>query len=630
MAEIAAINESSATLLAESRVAKAIPQGCLARGELKAVLIQPVLALMSEGIGAEEAAKRTLARAARGDLPKSWMVAATRKGYPTAVSLKRWALQYKRGGFAKLVDQNKGQKAATQPWHARARYFFELPTHPGNGDIASRLRQEGYCRDLNFRTFTQQIARLRERTPSNQADASPEKLGWHYHWQNKTKYARRDWKGVPVGYRYEVDGHTCDFYIEHPSNGGYFQPELTVWMDVRSRFVVGFWIGMDENAAELRYSLSSVIGQHDHVPCEIHLDHGAGRAETFTDAVSGYCAKLGIDPEFAGARNARSKIIEGEFHRFKDRFSRFMPTFLHDRTDDFFRGFADKWAKNLVPRITLWQLMDALRQYFDYRNAEVMKVQGESIVPAELFATLERNSALVASDAISRPREVRTVQRCTVDIIKRSFHSTQLNVVEGKKVLVEYDEHLSNVVWVYTLQGVFIAVAEVIRERPGIAPNVVAERLAKRQAGQMKRLEIRAADLIGKNVAPISSAAVIDTIEGFDGGAPAVSSPISEILAQGHSFTLPKPPVAPQHPVRAVASSTLRQLREEQAEAEVERETPAQRYARAKALLRREERQQLGPEDAKWLAIYSTSSEYHARRLLDEESGIDETNGEAQ
>lgn len=526
----------------------------------------------------------------------------------SADTAANWHRLLEAHGPSGLTEKYVGRIPRDEPWHPRARYFFELPTKPNNGAIANKLRQEGYGRHLKPSTFTKQVERLRERTPANQADASVKRNGWHHTWQNKTKHARRDWKGVPVGYRYEVDGHTCDFYIEHPSNGGYFQPELTLWMDVRSRKIVGFWLGENENSADLRYSLSSVIGQHGHVPDEIHLDHGAGKAETFTNDVSGYCAKLAIHPEFAKARNARSKIIEGEFGRFKARFSAFEPTFICERTDDFFRDFARKWKDNKVPRTTLWQAMDKLRAYFADRDAQPMQVQDQTVVPDELWATLRRNPPMIEKDAISRPREVRVVQSCTVTIIKRDFHSLALNVVEGRKVLVEYDEYRSDLVWVYTLSGVFIAVAEIIRERPGIEPNVVQARLARREAGQLKRLEVRRADLQGKNRQPISAASWIDALEGPTADAP--PSAIALHLAQGHSLTAPPAVIAA--PRREVPVD-LAPIRDAIDAAQTPRSTPEQRFAQAQRL---ERDGCTDDDDAAWLSHYQKSNEYHARGAL--------------
>lgn len=445
------------------------------------------------------------------------------------VTARRWLVGLKAQGPSALVDDYKGRRAVVEPWHPRARYYFQLPTKPGDADIASRLRQEGYGLELKLSTFAKQVSRLRKRMPASETEVGRQASGWHYHWQNRTPYTRRDWRHVPVGYRYEVDGHTCDFYIEHPHDGSYFQPELTLWMDVRSRMVVGFWVGETENSADLRHSLSSTILLHNHVPAEIFLDHGAGKAETFTDAVSGYCAKLGIHPEFARARNARSKIIEAEFRRFEDRFGRFQPCYINRRTDDFFREFAAKWKRGKVPRVTLWQFLEELQRYFDYRNRESMQVQGEWVVPAELFQTLDRNPALIEADAIDRPREERTVRRATVSIFKRDFCDTALNAVEGRKVLVEYDELSLDRVWVYRLDGSFVSTASVVREQPGVAPNVVAERLARKELGQLKRLEVKRADVLSKNRAPLIGSDELEAMS-FE------PSPTAAMLAQRHSL----------------------------------------------------------------------------------------------
>ena len=122
--------------------------------------------------------------------------------------------------------------------------------------------------------------------------------GWgqHYYRQNLTPYVVRDTSALPVGFIYEGDGHTCDVHIAHPQTGKATRPELTVWLDVRSHYCVGWWLSDAERASDTLFSLSHAIVSHDHVPIMIHVDPGSGYKNKLIqgEAVS-YCERLSIE-----------------------------------------------------------------------------------------------------------------------------------------------------------------------------------------------------------------------------------------------------------------------------------------------------------------------------------------------
>lgn len=557
----------------------------------------------------------------KADLRLALIVRAD-KGLPVGVSdqtLRRWREAYKQGGVAALAPNYRGRPREEQPWEARALGYIQMPSRLNSGEIAFNLRRDGY-----EGVTPEQVRRYRRTLPSNLDITSPKKLGKHFYRLNETPYVVRDWGGVPVGYLYEMDGHTCDFYIEDPADGGYFRPELTLLWDVRSQYIVDFWLGRFENSMDLRWLLSKAFLQWDHVPRELHVDPGAAKAHTMRDPTVGYCAKLDVDIHFALPGNARGKgLTEGGFHLFGGRFSKTMPTYLHNRTDDALRLFAAKWKRNEFPRINIRQLYGMIKERFiEPTRTEPRKgLDGKS--PAELWATLQKNPVLAPASVLCRPRDERVVQNGRLTLDKRRYQMPQPTRAqwEDKRVIVEYDEWDDTTVWAYDPAGRFLCECTLVHRQPGLPPSRVQQKMDDTLRGQLKRTALKDAANAARARLPLTLAGIADSIDQLGAAAaPAIQDAAETVLSSGTSFTTPALPAGTRKP-RPVAPPSLAHLRAEAAADAAERgaepDTADQRIARALAL---EARMAAGspvdPEDARWLARYSASSEYHSRKAM--------------
>lgn len=532
----------------------------------------------------------------------------------SVATLRRWRKALEAGGLAALAPHYQGRQRSEQPWDARALQYVQLPGRLNSGEIAANLRADGFG-DVS----PAQVRRWRKTLPSNLDETSKKKLGTHHYRLNETPYVIRDWGHVPVGYLYEMDGHTCDFYIEHPTTGSYFRPELTFLLDVRSQYIVDFWLGGFENSMDLRWLVSRAFVTQDHVCHELHIDPGAGRAHSMADPIVGFCAKLGVDLHFALPGNARGKgLNEGEYKHFEGRFGKVMPTYLHNRTDDEMRLFASKWKKGLVPRITVQQLYDlVLERYVTPRRNEPRKgLDNQS--PADLWATLPRNPVGAPLEVIVRPRIARTVQNGRVTLHKRRYELPQPARAqwEDRQVVVHYDEWTDSSVWIYDDAERFLCEAPLVHRRPGIPVSRVEEKLARTAEGQRKRLQLKIDEANARAHMPISTAAVLDALDAPT-GVPEPSTDAATVLLSGISFTAP--PGRALRKRRNVSPAALEHLRVEVEadDAAVETTTTHDRIRRALDLESRlAAGETLADDDARWLAIYTTSDEYHSRRSL--------------
>ncbi len=532
-------------------------------------------------------------------------------------TIRRWRDQFLAGEYAGLATKRTGKKRRVQRWDARALELFQLPSRMNAGEVASRLRVEGYTQvgqRGEVPITPAHVRAFRKTLPSNFDETSPRKLGLHHYHLNETPYVIREWGHVPVGYLYEMDGHTCDFYIEHPDKrGGYIRPELTFLIDVRSQYIVDFWICTFENAMDLRWLLSRAFAEQDHVCHELHIDPGAGRAKTMCDRVVGYGAKLGFDVHFALPGNARGKgLIEGEYKHFEGRFGKLMPTYLHNRTDDAMRLFKSKWDAGKFPKMSVKELCDRIfSEYVTPRRNEPRKGLGGKS-PAELWATLVKNPLIAPAVAVCRPRAKRTLRNGRIRLDNRRYElALEWRMqYEDRELIVEYDEWHDQQVWLYDLAGRFIATAPLIGKKPGIPESRVEEKLARTLDGQRKRLALKQAEFEARAGLTHSPVRMLDQFDAPTDAEPS-GSEMEAVLKAGHSFAKPKSlPHIPREPsADAMTRVTLLTAEPE------DTETAADRYAWAERMLAADT---LDPDDARRLAVYLESPEYRSQRLMAE------------
>jgi putative transposase len=94
-------------------------------------------------------------------------------------------------------------------------------------------------------------------------------------------------------------------------------------------------------------------------------------------------------------------------------------------------------------------------------------------------------------DAVTRPRQEATVQRQEVRLHNRHYYAEALALYDKQRVLVEYDLHIDQMVWVRDLKGRLIAGAELVKTIGVLPMSRLEEGRERRLKGQVKRLEAK-------------------------------------------------------------------------------------------------------------------------------------------
>jgi putative transposase len=552
----------------------------------------------------------------RGATQKKALAEAAKYCDKSVVTLGKYVRAYQRHGAMGLAPEDLGKKRKPYGWEGRSMYLFDQPQRPCYATVAYWLRIEGFASATNSR-----VRRYLKSLPANASDVSRKRLGAHYYAQNVKPHVVRDTHMLAIGECYEGDGHTCDVYVAHPSGKGHFRPELTIWIDVRSTRVVGWWLGERENGLDVLYALSSAIEQNEtHVPTMLHNDPGSGYVnKMFAAEGTGFCDRLAITQITTLPGNARGKgLVEGWFHWFEERCGKRFDTFCgHCRTDDALSHFRDRIKRGEMTLPTFPQYRDAVAAYIAQYNADGKDaLEGQSA--DQLWRDLEVNPMHLPLATLMRPQTTRHVRGWGIRFENRLYRAAELQQYERRNVTVEYDIHDDSRVWIRDAKGRLVCQALLVEKKPWAQASVLEDRRKRSLEGQRKRLQRKIEEVEAQARRPITAAALLDELDRETDSAGHEAPALTE-----HHAIEPEP--AQREPeAKPVSDAELARFRAEvEAEEAVETETSAERWARAKTL---EAAAELSEADRQWLEVYQDSSEYRAHSLLvdDEEDSADE------
>lgn len=470
------------------------PEAVRRTAELREQVVRPLVAMVESGASATSVVKLFAAQHAAGMIGGTIAHAMAALGAEalSQPTLKRWIAAYLKDGKAGLLPRHTGRVRQDYGWEARAAELYNQPSKPGYADVAFRLIGEGYADATESR-----VKRYLKSLPATFGPLSPARVGQHLHRLRRQRFQRRDVSELLVGEIYAGDGHTADCYVAHPNTGKPFRPELTVFIDIRSRYIAGWYLTESESAVSTLYALSSAMVQHNHVPAWLYIDRGAGyRAKLLNDESTGWYAKFDI--EVIGA-------IPGNPHG-KGWIERFFRT-VRDRHDKFFAGSQVYCGDDMAPEINRRlsaelaqgrRKLPSLAEYVasfsaflaQYHQTPMDVLNGAT--PASIWAGLQRVGVELDASAVLRPRQECTVRRQEVRLHNRFYFHEALALFDGRRVVVEYDIHNDREVWIRDADKGRPICTATLANTIGILPTSrIEEQRDKRLQGQLKRLEIK-------------------------------------------------------------------------------------------------------------------------------------------
>jgi putative transposase len=429
-----------------------------------------------------------------GSLPRvlqSNLERCTKRGkLPSRSSLFAWVADYSSTGGSELAlrDAHTGRRRTPQPWDLRALQMYHIPSKPGFADVADWLQLEG------FAATGAQVRRFIQSLPTTYGPHSAWRVGKRYFQLNKGAYKSRDRASLDVGEMYEGDGHTVDVYCQHES--GVPRPyriELTVWMDVRSEKIVGWFPSHAESSLTTLFSLSHAILGHDHVPTFVHIDNGAGfKARMLSDESVGFYEKMSITQHTAIVGNAKGKgDIERWFGFFRNKHDkRFAVDYCgHDQAEETNRRISAEMKSGKRQLVPLADYLASVQAFIDWYNNRPQKALGNRS-PNEVWeAGLTRNPVILKELATVRPSKMAVARRSEVKIHNRIYLHPTLSLYDGKSLEVEYDIRDDKQVWIYDDKKRLLCIAPLKTKQDWLPADRREEAREKAIRGREQRRE---------------------------------------------------------------------------------------------------------------------------------------------
>ena len=483
--------------------------------DLRAAIIGPLAELVASGASVNNTARLFMAKVEGGllDPNTAHVLKALGADAASLPTLKRWISAYKALGRAGLLPRHTGRVRQDYGWETRAVALYNTPSKPGFADVAWRLRDEGHDTASESR-----VKRFLKSLPATLGENSPERIGRHLHRLTRQKYQRRNLDEVLVGEIYAGDGHTSDCYVAHPNTGKPFRPELTAFIDIKSRYIAGWYFTESESAVSTLYALSSAMVLHDHVPAWLYIDRGAGyRANMLADESTGWYAKFDIGVIGAIPGNPHGKgWIERWFRTVRDKHDKFFGDGLvycgDDMAPETNRRLSAHLAMGRRKLPSFQSYVESFRKFIEGYHHTPMDVLGGR-TPAQLWAELTPVSVGIDGEAVMRPAQLATVQRQTVRLHNRVYFHETLALYDGHKVRVEYDLHKDGRVWIYDPKGRFVCEAKLVNTIGVLPSSRLEEQRTKRLQGQIKRLDRKAEEARGRRDDAISADDQVRAIE---------------------------------------------------------------------------------------------------------------------
>lgn len=303
-------------------------------------------------------------------------------------------------------------------------------------------------------------------------------------------YSRRDWSAMPVNGCWICDGKSLDMKVKHPISKHAFTPELTLVIDGRTRFVVGWSLSYSENKRGVSEAYRYGIERHGK-PLFVYTDNGPGQKNKELDAeITGLFPRMGIDhmtgipgnPQARGIIERLNGVIPYAIAqraptyngRGGDRDSlRRLTVAIESAENAQDKGkFLDTRQRRALDSVPEWSVvLDIIQEEIDaynntHEHSELPKYKGKYLSPARYRAAVlevEGDDIEYLTEIELRemfmPEELRVVSRGWVQLNYNDYFAYALADYDGVQVRVAYDPRNAEDVIIRKMDGSFICKA---------------------------------------------------------------------------------------------------------------------------------------------------------------------------
>ena len=447
--------------------------------------------------------------------------------YPSRSAICGWHKAKRDGGLDKLVSKHKGRQRNEGGWEALAIKLYNQPSKPTASSVHKILTEQHY-----FLCSYAQVNNFLNALPATLGEKSAARLGKNLHRLTQTAFIRRTTENLKAGDIYVADGYRADVYLAHPITGDIFRPELTVSMDLRSRFIVGWRLDEHEGGYVVQTMWAETFTKHSHVPPLLYVDNGSGYKNSFMDDENiGFYARAGVMQiihSIPGNPHGKG-WIERFFRTMKDDFLKnWMPEFYcgHEMADEVRNKIVrEVKAKRLSPP-SVAQFTDAFNDWLDRHHARPHP-EDKTTTPKDLWTGLVAIPPAMSLFELKLKAVELKVKRAAVKHGKLEYTHPELHAFNDQKVILEFDMMDNSIGVIRTLSGVWICDADLITPIDVIPVNRLEEKRTQRAADAVKRLEKKMDEQVARSGHLIDAEAIANQITEYSEDAAIESSTLT-------------------------------------------------------------------------------------------------------
>lgn len=322
---------------------------------------------------------------------------------------------------------------------------------------------------------------------------------------------------------YTGDGKTFDAEVADPVSGRPMRPEITSILDIATRKCVGYAVSRKENVIAVTEALRRSCSVHG-ICAVFYTDRGAGYKNKVFDgddgaALGGLLGRLGITKMHALPYNSQAKGIIERFNAVWNGLAKKFPTYIGRDMDKEAKQAVHKETRREIReigtarRLPSWAEFVAavektIADYNDRPHEGLPRFEDPLTGKRRHMSPNEAWAAHVAAgfqpitidpveeDDLFRPYEIRTASRSLIEWNTNKYYHEALQRYEGESVLVGYDLHQADKVWVRELDrstgnpGKLICVAIFNGNAQRYIPLTMEQKaLEDRQKAALKRLD---------------------------------------------------------------------------------------------------------------------------------------------
>lgn len=491
-------------------------------GARKYVLAEVERLMLSAGCSREAAMHTLLTHAAAGEASAQVLHALRlardgrgRKadaeqadGLPSVRTLKRWLAHGNDGAIGSLAPKIRVKTMDVPPWAKAFLTHYQKPQKPS---------VEAAYRDFKAEHVLMADGKLQPELPSIHAVRRfVGKIGavtlergrsGARELKNIRPFVRRSFDHLEPNDIWTADGHTFDAEVQHPYHGRPFRPEITSIVDIATRRIVGFSVGLAENATGVVDAMRHGI-ENNGILAMFYVDNGSGFANAMlSDEATGLAGRVGFGIEHSLPYNSQARGVIERLHQtvWVDA-AKMLPSYMGaamDRearlahfklTRAALKGSDGKTRQMpLMPWDVFMQFCEERVRWYNARAHRTLKGQSPDQRLAQ-FMDCGWQAMRMAEhelDSLFRPRVERTLARGEIVLFTNIYACPHLEEFHGERVQVAYDIHKPEKIWVYTPEGRLMgeAIADGNRRHYYTVP-VVQQHREKRAKAREKRVDV--------------------------------------------------------------------------------------------------------------------------------------------